>query len=103
MLLHFSHVAVAGMELCLDHKMLPHLHALCSLKLIAIEPKIGRPLAEIYKTLACECIFLSHFVIDDVFPEFLDYLSLYSGILVELSILYLYKPIPWGELDDLAK
>jgi hypothetical protein len=76
------------------------------LELINIAPTNGihaRPLADIYKTLACERIFLSHIVIDDVFPEFLDYLSLYSGTLVELSILYLCKPTHWEELDALAE
>ena len=104
--LDFSHVAVARMGFYLDHSLLPHLRALRSLELIDIAPVNGiplRPLAEIYKTLAHERIFLSHIVIDDVFPEFLDYLSSYSGILVELSILYLHKPTPWVELDDLAE
>jgi hypothetical protein len=104
--LHFSHVAVTGMEFCLDHRLLPHLRSLRSLELINIAPTNGirlRPLADIYKTLAHEHIFLSHIVIDDVFPEFLDYLSLYSGTLVELSILYLCKPTPWEELDALAE
>jgi hypothetical protein len=58
--LHFSHVAVAGMEFCLDHRLLPHLRALRSLELINIAPTNGRPLAEIYKTLAREHISQSH-------------------------------------------
>ncbi|KAM6502716.1 hypothetical protein JOM56_002693 [Amanita muscaria] len=98
--LHFSHVAVAGMAFCLDHRLLPHLRALRSLELISIGAK---NVAEIYKTLARERIFLSHIVIDNVFPEFLDYLSLHAGILVELSILYLRRPTPRGELDALAE
>jgi len=46
--LHFSHVAVAGMGFCLDHRLLPHLCSLRSLELINIAPTNGirlRPLA----------------------------------------------------------
>ena len=59
-------------------------------------------MTKIYKNLTDERIFLSRIVIDDVFPAFLDYLSSYSGILTEICIIGLYKPVPWEELDELA-
>lgn len=107
--LSFSHVALADMRFCLGVQ--PNLHALRSLELTNTLPS-SRPVRElmasrshlvkIYNTLAHERVFLTRIVIDDVFPALLDYLSLYCGILTELSIVYLYKPIPWGELDKLA-
>jgi hypothetical protein len=107
--LSFSHVTLADTRFCLGVQ--PNLHALRSLELTNTLPS-SRPveelmasrshLAKIYNTLAHEHIFLARIVVDDVFPALLDYLSLYYGILTELSIIYLYKPIPWEELDELA-
>ena len=109
MRLSLSHVVIADVRYFFRVK--PHLHALRSLELTNTAP-YSRPLkflverrtvmAKFYKTLAYERTFLSRIVIDDVFPTFLDYLSLYSGILTEISILYLYKPVPWEDLDQLA-
>ena len=107
MRLSFSHVAIADMgDYC---RVEPHLHALQSLELVSLADDCPESLmesrtlmAKIYNTLAHERILLSRIVIDDVFPAFLDYLSLYSGILTEIRILYLYKPVPWKELDELA-
>ena len=107
--LRFSHVSIADMNY--SFRVKPHLHALRSLELTNTAP-YHRPLeslaesrglmTEIYKSLADERILLSRIVIDDVFPVLLDYLSSYSGILTEISIICLYKPVPWKELDELA-
>jgi len=107
--LRFSHVSIADMSY--KFRVKPHLHALRSLELTNTAP-YRRPLeslmesralmAKIYKSLTDERILLTRIVIDDVFPTFLDYLSSYSGILTEIRIICLYKPIPWGELDELA-
>jgi hypothetical protein len=107
--LSFSHVAITDMRFCLG--LQHNLQALRSLELTNTLPS-DRPvgeltgsrseLAKIFNTLAHERIFLTRIVIDDVFPALLDYLSLHSGILMELSIIYFYKFIPWEELDKLA-
>jgi len=105
----YSHVAIADVRFCLG--VMPHLYALRSLELTNTTPYIcarirfteSRTLmTKIYKTLAHERILLSRIVIDDVFPAFLDYLSSYTGILTDISILYLFKPVPFEELDQLA-
>ena len=107
--LGFSHVSIADMSY--NFRVMPHLHALRSLELTNTAPYL-KPLeslmesralmAKIYKSLTDEHILLSRIVIDDVFPAFLDYLGSYSGILTEISIICLYKPVPWRELDELA-
>ena len=109
--LRFSHVSIADMGYNFRVPVKPHLHALRSLELTNTAP-YHNPLeslmesralmAKIYKSLTDERILLTRIVIDDVFPTFLDYLSSYSGILTEIHIICLYKPVPWGELDELA-
>jgi len=107
--LSLSHVVIADVRYFFRVK--PRLHALRSLELTNTAPSTRHlkflverrtVMTKFYKTLAHERTFLSRIVIDDVFPVFLDYLSLYSGILTEISILYLYKPVPWEDLDELA-
>ena len=100
-----SHVAIEDMSY--NFRMKSHLRALHSLELTNPAPH-RRPvesrtlMAKICKTLTDERILLSRIVTDDVFPAFLDYLSSYSGILTEISIICLYRPVPWEELDELA-
>jgi len=107
--LSFSRVAFGDVQYYF--RVTPHLHALRSLELtntsfyfdpLKCLPESRTLMTKIYQTLADEHILLSRIVVDNVFPAFLDYLSSYSGILTEISILNLYKPVPWEELDDLA-
>ncbi|KIM40712.1 hypothetical protein M413DRAFT_28489 [Hebeloma cylindrosporum] len=106
--LNFSHVAISDMQYNLRVK--PQLHALRSLELINTAPfppleylmQSRTLMTNFYRSLIDERILLERIVVDDVFPTFLDYLDSYSGVLTELSILYLYKPVAWQELDDLA-
>ena len=102
----FSHAAIANGRHYFG--VMPHLYALRSLELTDNTSGLKRftesrtLMTKIYKTLAHERILLSRIVIDDVFPAFLDYLSSYSGILTDISILHLYKSVPFEELDELA-
>jgi len=108
--LRLRHIGLNACLLRLDHTTLRHLKTLKSLQLTAIidpyappydgyetnidngeeQKRVGSSLADIWKTMEAQGIWLEAIHHEDVCPEFLDYLSSYSG-LKSLNV----RPDPW--------